>query len=76
MERAVRVDDRADDELKQLIKQSGIKQPLLVLEDGTILNGWHRYQIAKELGLSRIPVVVLSAPVQVVQLDTLKDPWI
>lgn len=48
------------DELHSSIASEGIKEPLEVHvdEDGTktLLNGHHRYMVAKTLGLSHIPV--------------------
>ena len=39
------------------IEAIGIKQPLVVTEDGVILDGHHRWRVARELGLPEVPVV-------------------
>jgi len=46
--------------LKQDIKQNGVKIPLLVNKDKEIVDGYTRYQIAKELGIEKLPVMVES----------------
>lgn len=55
------------EELKADIAENGIKAPIMVAEDGTVLDGNTRAQIAQELGLTEIPAVVL--PVSVVMLN-------
>jgi hypothetical protein len=40
------------------VKQHGIMQPLIVTNDGQIMDGGWRWRAAKELGLSEVPVVV------------------
>lgn len=60
-------------ELKRDIEQNGMKQPILVLNDGRIVNGYKRYQIAQELGLEYVPVVVLNAVVQYALLCRLEE---
>ena len=39
------------DELKESIKYKGVKIPIDITPDGTILDGYTRYQICKELGI-------------------------
>ena len=52
------------DALKEDIAKHGIRKPIEVSkseEEGTVLeNGHHRYVIAKELGLSKVPVKQIS----------------
>ena len=60
---------------EQDIIRNGIRQPLLVTQDGIILNGWRRYILAKRLGLKRVPVVIIQATVEEVELDTLIPPY-
>jgi len=42
------------------VEKMGVLNPLLILEDGTILSGHRRYLAAKVLGLTRVPVRVCS----------------
>jgi hypothetical protein len=48
--------------LQQLVKESGVREPLLVLADGRIVDGVHRLELAKALGLPEVPVRVLTVP--------------
>ncbi len=41
-------------ELKRDIQEHGILQPIEIKYDGTILDGHHRYEIAKELGIKQV----------------------
>lgn len=53
----------ADTQLTKIaasITEAGFVNPLLVAEDGTIIAGHGRYEAAKRLGLSEVPVIVLS----------------
>lgn len=38
------------------VAERGVIDPLVILKDGTILDGRHRFRAARELGLSRVPV--------------------
>ena len=60
---------------EQDIIENGIRQPLLITQDGIILNGWRRYRLARELGLRRVPVVVIQGHVEEVELDVLIPPY-
>ncbi|MDD3887048.1 MAG: ParB N-terminal domain-containing protein, partial [Victivallaceae bacterium] len=42
------------------VAQDGILTPLIVDEDGKILDGRHRYRAAKTLGLETVPVEVVK----------------
>lgn len=44
--------------LKKDIKQNGIKVPLVIAQDGTIVCGHQRYKIANELGFEKIPYII------------------
>jgi len=46
------------EELKRSIEVHGIRDPLKILPDGTILAGHQRYRIAKELGIKQVPVAI------------------
>jgi len=46
------------EEIKQSIEANGIRDPLKVLPDYTIIAGHQRYKIAKELGLEKVPVII------------------
>lgn len=51
---------QTDDEfekLKQSIVENGFKQPVVVLDDGTIVDGEHRWRACKDLGMPKIAVV-------------------
>ncbi|MBF8376350.1 ParB N-terminal domain-containing protein [Alicyclobacillus mali] len=52
------------EELRRSIEAHGIRDPLKVLPDGTIIAGHQRWRIAKELGLERVPVVIYDIPEQ------------
>ena len=52
---------QTDDEfekLKKSIVENGFMQPCVVLEDGTIVDGEHRWKACKELGMPKIAVVI------------------
>jgi len=51
---------QTDDEfekLKKSIIENGFKQPIVVLEDGTIVDGFHRWKACRDLGMPQIAVV-------------------
>jgi hypothetical protein len=48
--------------LRHLVKESGVREPLLVLPDGQVVDGAHRLELAKALGLPEVPVRVLNVP--------------
>jgi hypothetical protein len=48
--------------LQQLVKESGVREPLLVLPDGRVVDGVHRLELARVLGLPEVPVRVLTVP--------------
>jgi len=48
------------DALKEDIKQNGIKVDLHITKNNTILCGHQRWEIAKELGLKKIPIKIIN----------------
>ncbi len=48
-------------QLVQSISKYGILSPVVILKDGTIVDGYHRWIIANELKIKDIPVVVVEA---------------
>jgi ParB-like chromosome segregation protein Spo0J len=62
--------------LRQSIEESGVFDPLLVLPDGQVVDGQHRYSCAKELGLENVPVRVIEAPLPLGEADQLAiEDW-
>jgi hypothetical protein len=61
--------------LQHLVKESGVREALLVLPDGQVVDGRHRFELAKGLRLPEVPVRVLAVPQPLgdedrLQLDT------
>jgi hypothetical protein len=48
--------------LRQLLKESGVRDPLLVLPDSRVLDGVHRLKLARALGLTEVPVRIVDVP--------------
>ncbi len=48
--------------LQHLVRESGVREPLLILPDGQVVDGLHRLELAKALGLPEVPVRVLTVP--------------
>lgn len=48
------------EEIKRSIEINGIRDPLKVLPDYTIIAGHQRFKIAQELGLTQVPVVIMD----------------
>ena len=48
--------------LHHLVQESGVREPLLILPDGQVVDGVHRLELAKALGLPEVPVRVLAVP--------------
>ncbi|MFH1141637.1 MAG: ParB N-terminal domain-containing protein [Chloroflexota bacterium] len=46
--------------LKASMREDGFTQPILAMQDGTIIDGEHRWRAAKEMGYERVPVVKVS----------------
>lgn len=56
------LDAETREALKADIAARGIQTPLIVLPDFTILAGHHRWELARELGLTELPVIVRDLP--------------
>jgi ParB family chromosome partitioning protein len=48
------------EQIKHSIKENGIRDPLKVLPDYTIIAGHQRFRIAQELELTEVPVVIMD----------------
>jgi ParB family chromosome partitioning protein len=48
------------EEIKRSIEINGIRDPLKVLPDYTIIAGHQRFKIAQELELTQVPVVIMD----------------
>lgn len=58
------------------IQGSGIFHPLLILPDGQVVDGQHRYACAQELGLETVPVRVIDLPLPLRDADQLAiEDW-
>src|SRR5438093_10598877 len=45
--------------LREDIAVNGIRTPLRILRNGWVIDGTHRYRIARELGLDTVPVQIV-----------------
>lgn len=52
------LDDKIRREMAEDIRQNGIATPLILARDYTILAGYQRWEIAKELGMTHVPAIV------------------
>jgi len=62
-------------ELVESVKKDGILQPILVrpVQDGfEVVEGWHRYEAAKEAGLSEMPCLIREMTDREVMISQLK----
>lgn len=74
--------DRPDDEntqmLKRVIADQGIRQPLKISTDGThavMIEGNHRLNVARQLGMSHVPVqVFMEKPGEVMTNESYSKP--
>jgi len=60
--------DKPDPELKKLIDENGVLEPIVVTPDNTIISGHRRNQCAKMLGLKEVPVIIrqdLTDPLEI-----------
>ncbi|MDA7980939.1 MAG: ParB N-terminal domain-containing protein [Pirellulales bacterium] len=55
-----RLNDQAVDAVAASIKEFGVRQPLVVDEDGVIVVGHTRYKAAQKLGMAKVPVHVAT----------------
>ena len=61
--------------LKQSVLKSGFCFPIVVIQDGDdymIVDGFHRHVIAKQLGMQKVPVVILDEPVTELMAATIR----
>jgi ParB family chromosome partitioning protein len=56
--------DEKYQEIKRSIEAHGIRDPLKVLPDYTVVAGHQRLRIARELGLEKVPVVILDVSLE------------
>ena len=62
--------------LLQSIRESGVFHALLVLPDGQVVDGQHRYSCAKELGLESVPVRIIDVALPLGDTDQLAiEDW-
>ena len=60
--------DKPDQELKKLIEENGVLEPIVVTPYNTIISGHRRNQCAKMLGLKEVPVIIrqdLTDPLEI-----------
>jgi ParB-like chromosome segregation protein Spo0J len=58
--------------LRHLMKESGVREPLLILPGGQVVDGVHRLALARALGLAEVPVRVLHLPDRLSEADRLR----
>jgi hypothetical protein len=58
--------------LRQLLNESGVRDPLLILPDGRVVDGVHRLELARILGLPEVLVRVIDLPEQISDHDRLR----
>ncbi|ACV58182.1 ParB/RepB/Spo0J family partition protein [Alicyclobacillus acidocaldarius] len=56
------IDGEKYEELKRSIATHGIRDPLKITPDGTVIAGHQRLRIARELGFEQVPVVIYDVP--------------
>ena len=62
--------------LLQSIGESGVFHALLVLPDGKVVDGQHRYSCSEELGLESVPVRIIDVPLPLRDADRLAiEDW-
>lgn len=55
-----KMSDRKFRALKKNISEGGMLQPILITEDGEIIDGYHRWKASNEVGLKEIHAVVVK----------------
>jgi ParB-like chromosome segregation protein Spo0J len=58
--------------LRQLLQESGVRDPLLILPDGRVIDGVHRLELAQALGLGEVPVRVVRVPDRLSEADRMQ----
>ena len=71
-------DELAMDNLKDTIKQYGIRQPLVISkiknsENFEIISGERRWRAAKDLGISRVPCIILQDKINLEEIAILEN---
>lgn len=54
------------------MKEDGFTQPIIVQQDGTIVDGEHRWRAAQALGYTQVPVVRVSMTPEQMRISTLR----
>lgn len=65
--------DDIEQATKQSIEENGIREPLTITPDGTIISGHQRWEIAKQLGIESVPVDVREYENESDELEALLD---
>lgn len=58
--------------LLRSMREDGFTQPIIVLQDMTIVDGEHRWRAAQALGLAEIPVVITDMTPEQMRISTLR----
>jgi ParB-like chromosome segregation protein Spo0J len=58
--------------LRQLLRESGVRDPLLILPDGRVIDGVHRLELARALGLAEVPTRVVRLPERLSEAERLQ----
>lgn len=56
------MDKKFEQLLKKNIETKGFSIPIVINKDKTIINGEHRWRIAKSLGMKEVPCIILDLP--------------
>lgn len=56
-------DDKSLRRLRESIREKGVLIPIMIREDGTIIDGHRRVKCAKDIGLGQVPVVVIDGDI-------------
>lgn len=64
--------DWAWEALRDDVGESGIREPLVILADGQVIDGGHRLDLARTAGLDPVPVRVAALPLPLSDTDQLR----
>lgn len=67
-----RQNDHEFELLLSSIRSDGFTTPVIVLHDGTIVDGFHRWKAARELGMTEVPVVRVNMDAAQARVATLR----
>lgn len=67
------ITDEAVSAVKESLERFGWQQPIVVDKDGVIVVGHTRYRAATELGMERVPVVVMEGSAEAVNAYRIAD---